>query len=257
MATAGLLWLTPHLSPHFIITSSEKHLGFKWVNTLYTTTSLLRIQSLGSVSSPPFRWFSIISAPLALQPSAGMSVAWNCSANGKQPDQTIPDCSWSTDGLSEPERLQKRRNLKPPENSRGPILFFGLREGNRTKILSSTKAMTTYGMLCCASLVHSRNTWVLENNQTRLWHGDDDTAETLQNSAIFLMSPGIHWDVPKGPPKILCRSGFSPTVWSEIIWLNQSIPRDTQPCCWKSALKHLNMKTSDRLYPPNLLIWID
>lgn len=60
---------------------------------------------------------------------------------------------------------------------------------------------------------------MLENNQTLLWHGDDDTAETLQNSALLSNFLDVSRNIlgwaqrtTKGSVLILIRSGFNPTV---------------------------------------------
>lgn len=211
MATAGLLWLTPHLSA-FIITSSEKHLGFKLVNTLYTTLIACLHRHSGNWALYLLLW--TYNLPLACPYHETVQQTGNSQI--KQ-SPIVPGAQAACRSQSDSKRgeIRSLQGLLVVQSS-SLVRSLGYGKGKLLKF-SSTKGMKTYGMLCCASLVHRRNTWVLEDSQTLLWHGDDDTAETLQNSVLLSNFPDVSRNIlgcakrtTKGFVPIPIRSGFTP-----------------------------------------------
>lgn len=182
----GVGWITPLREGGdcwFAVTHSF-HLFWLWAaqKITFTFSSLstekkqclsLEFSALTARVSTQFRQVSSVSASLPTVSQRDYSV--KLIDKEKQPDKTIPDCSWSTASLSEPEWLEKRRVLEPTGDSYGAILFFTSLFWKSAEFFFSPKGLKTYGMLFHASSVRSMNTWVLENNQPFLWHEDDAT----------------------------------------------------------------------------------
>lgn len=167
------------LPPVLIMSGSENHLHFFIVKHKKKQCLSLEFSAPTARVSTQFRQVNSVSAGLPTVSQRDYSV--KLIDKEKQPDKTIPDCSWSTASLSEPEWLEKRRVLEPTGDSYGLILVFTSLFWKSAEFLFSPKGLKTYGMLFHASSVHSMDTWVLENNQPFLWHGDDGTQTQSRN----------------------------------------------------------------------------
>lgn len=185
------------------------------------------------------------------QPSVSVTAAWNWSTKrNSQIKQSLiapgaqPACQSQSDS--------KRGEIwKPTGDSYGAVLFFASLFWKSAEILFNPMGLKTYGMLLRASSVHSTNTWVLENNQPFLWHGDDGMQRQQRNLGNFphisrnVLPIGLR-QTTKGSVQILILPGFNHAVWCGLIWGNQPfiINQLSETCglVVERALTHLNVK---------------
>lgn len=265
MAAAGLLWFTPFT--YFYekqLRKSPSLLNVRHTKQCHSS----HLRTLTAWVSTQFRQVGVVSASLVTCTQRDYTM--ERIDKEKQPDKTIPDCSWSTASLSEPEWLWKEERSvtyrgNPTAQFSSLLPYFG----KARKFFSAQRDWRHMG--CC--FLHPRCTawthgcWKVINPFFGM--------RTMGCRNLLGNFPNISRNVPEcakrteadhqrfGPdtdPFRLqpCRLKGNYLTKSFIYY--ESIIRNMLSCCRESFQTfecEKEARASDRLYLSNLLIWLD